>query len=359
MRSDAIIKVIRYLLFPVSVIYGLVVLLRNFLYNKKILRSATFNVPLICVGNLSVGGTGKTPMTEYLIRLLKKDYRVATLSRGYKRKTKGYLLAGKNSTARDIGDEPMQFYTSFPEIRVAVGEQRAEAIPALLDDAPETEIIILDDAFQHRPVNAGLNILLTEFGNLYVDDFFLPAGNLRDAKTSAQRAHIIIVTKCQPDLSLRQKENITGRLNPLPGQQVFFSHIAYNAPYHLFARDEKKKLSGSHVLLITGIANTGKLISYIQAHAGHVELLRYSDHHDFNYNDMLDLSNRFSSVAATDKIILTTEKDAVKLSNFKDILMGLPVYVLPIQHAFLFDEQSKFDATILNFVKKFSAKEVN
>ena len=200
------LKKFRYILLPFSVMYGFIIGLRNKLFDKNILRSASFNFPVICVGNLALGGTGKTPMTEYLIRLLMQKYKVATLSRGYKRKTKGFAIADDTTTAIDIGDEPMQLHKKFPGVTVAVAEERVVGIPQLLHAKPETRVIILDDAFQHREVRPGLNILLTEYQNLYTKDMILPAGNLRDVKSSSSRAHIIVVTKCPPNLNEEEKQ---------------------------------------------------------------------------------------------------------------------------------------------------------
>lgn len=216
------LKSFRSILFPLSVLYGSIISFRNWLYDKNLLKSSAFNFPIICVGNLAVGGTGKTPMVEYLITMLRENYKVATLSRGYKRKTMGFAIANENTTALDIGDEPMQFHKKFYDVTVAVAEERLVAIPQLLHAKPGTEVIILDDAFQHRQVRAGLNILLTEFKNLYSGDLILPAGNLRDVKSSSSRADIIIVTKCRPDLTEAEKEKVTAELNPLPKQEVLF-----------------------------------------------------------------------------------------------------------------------------------------
>src|SRR3954466_15061305 len=206
MNSNTIFaRSIRLLLLPFALLYGIVVAIRNWLFDKKILKSATFNFPLIGVGNLSVGGTGKSPMVEYLVELLQPHFKVATLSRGYKRKTKGYVLANERTTALEIGDEPMQFHVKFPGIAVAVGEERLDAVPQLLHDRPNLQAIVLDDAFQHRTIKAGLNILLTEYSNLFTYDVFLPTGDLRDARASYHRADIIIITKCPADLSIEKK----------------------------------------------------------------------------------------------------------------------------------------------------------
>ncbi len=233
MFSNFFLKSFRILLFPFSLLYWAGIAIRNKLFDKNIFKSSSFGLPLICVGNLSVGGTGKSPMVEYLVALLKKKYNVATLSRGYKRKTKGYTLANESTTALEIGDEPMQFHLKFPEVPVAVGEQRLVAIPQLLHDKPATEVIILDDAFQHRSVIAGLNILLTDYNNLFTRDFYLPTGDLRDLKSSYKRAEIIIVTKCKPDLSVEEKQKLVKEIKPQPHQQLFFTAIEYGEVYHI------------------------------------------------------------------------------------------------------------------------------
>jgi tetraacyldisaccharide 4'-kinase len=229
----------RLFLFPLAYLYGLIIYLRNLLYDRDIIGSVTFNLPIFCVGNLSVGGTGKSPMVEYLANLLKNEYAIATLSRGYKRRTSGYVLANERSTAIEIGDEPMQFHLSHPDIAVAVGEQRIEAIPQLLYDRPETQLIILDDAFQHREINPGFNIILTEYANLYSRDFYLPTGDLRDQKSSARRADIIVVTKCPAVVSDHERFMIMRELNPLPGQEIFFTTIEYNTPYHIVTKEKR------------------------------------------------------------------------------------------------------------------------
>jgi tetraacyldisaccharide 4'-kinase len=249
------LKSFRFILLPLSVLYGFIIWLRNKLYDINIFKSASFNFPIICVGNLAIGGTGKTPMVEYLIRLLKENYKTATMSRGYKRKTKGFAIADKNTTALDIGDEPMQFYKKFPDITVSVAEDRLASIPQLLHDKPATKVIILDDAFQHRQVKAGLNILLTEYRDLFTRDFILPAGNLRDIKASYKRADIIIVTKCKSHLTEEEKDKLTDEIKPLPHQKIFFTKIEYGSPYHLFNKNEKFLSPDTNILLICGIAN--------------------------------------------------------------------------------------------------------
>ncbi|MGH2552342.1 MAG: tetraacyldisaccharide 4'-kinase, partial [Chitinophagaceae bacterium] len=255
MFSNFFLKSFRILLLPFALLYWFGISIRNWLYDKKIFHSVSFGLPVICVGNLSAGGTGKSPMVEYLIEKLKDKYKVATLSRGYKRKTKGYTLASNHSTALEIGDEPMQFHLKFPDVPVAVGERRIEAIPQLLHDKPETKAIILDDAFQHRAIRAGLNILLTEYNNLFVHDFYLPTGDLRDLKKNYKRADIIVVTKCRDDLSESEKNKIIQEINLMPGQHIFFTRIEYGEAYHISTNITCSLDENMEVLLVTGIAN--------------------------------------------------------------------------------------------------------
>ena len=347
------LKNLRYILIPFSFIYGGIISLRNKLFDKNILRSATFDFPLICVGNLAAGGTGKTPMVEYLVKILQQKYKVATLSRGYKRKTKGFLIANEQTNAIDIGDEPMQIHQKFPEIIVAVAEERVMGIPQLLFEKPETEVIILDDAFQHRAVNAGLNILLTDYNRLYTKDFLLPAGNLRDIKSSSKRAGIIVVTKCKSDLNEKEKKSIIDELNPLPKQKVFFTKIKYEDPYHLFSRESFSLEKDLEVLLICGIANPKNMEEVLKLKVSSVQMLRYKDHYDFHSDDVKKLKEQFSKIQSGKKIILTTEKDAARLLKFEKEFEQFPVYVLPMAHEFLFGEESEFKKNIFDFVKSF------
>jgi tetraacyldisaccharide 4'-kinase len=353
MFSNWFLKSFRILLLPFSVIYWLVIKIRNWMYDKNIFRSTSFGLPLICVGNLSAGGTGKSPMVEYLVKNLKDKFRVATLSRGYKRKTKGYALADENATALDIGDEPMQFHLKFPDVPVAVGEERIEAIPQLLHDKPGTEVVILDDAFQHRSVKAGLNILLTDYNNLFTRDFFLPTGDLRDLKSGYKRAEVIVVTKCKPDLPVAEKNKIIKEINPLPGQQVFFTAIEYGELYNMISLEKRTITAKTEVLLISGIANPRPLKKYLEEKQESYQMISYSDHHIFTIDDLKEIKKRFDSIIAKDKIILTTEKDAVRLVKFASELNELPFYVLPIQPRFLFDGSASFNGIVSKFIKNF------
>ncbi|MEO8712197.1 MAG: tetraacyldisaccharide 4'-kinase [Parafilimonas sp.] len=343
----------RILLFPFSLLYGLVVIIRNFFYNKKIFHTATFNLPIICVGNLVMGGTGKSPMVEYLIELLQNKFRVATISRGYKRKTKGYALADENATALDIGDEPMQFHTKFPYVVVAVGEERVVAVPQLLHDKPDTEVVILDDAFQHRAITAGLNILLTVYNDLFIDDFFLPTGDLRDQKISAKRANIIVVTKCPPDLTADEKEKIIDQLSAYKVQHIFFTTIEYQTPYHIITKNKKPLSLKDEVLLVYGIANPQALKEYISDNTAEYAEISYSDHHIFSIDDLEDISKKFEKIESSNKLILTTEKDAVRFLKFKEELSNIPLYVLPLKSVFLFNEAEVFNKIIIDFIDGF------
>ena len=341
-------------MFPFSLIYGAFVWLRNWMFDHNILKSASFNFPIICVGNLATGGTGKTPMTEYLVETLRKDYKTATLSRGYKRKTKGFAIADRNTTAIDIGDEPMQFHQKFPDITVAVGEERLVAIPQLLHQQPETQVIILDDAFQHRSVKAGLNLLLTEYKNLYTRDLMLPAGDLRDVKTSRKRADMIIVTKCKSDLTDFEKNELINEISPLPRQQVYFTEIVYAPPYHLFNTAKKADIGiGSDILLLCGIANPKPLMEFLTKHVRSYDMIRYADHHIFTIDDLKEIKKHFEKMQSNNKIILTTEKDAVRLEKFKTELAEYPIYVIPIKHRFLFGKEIDFNKRVIDFVKSF------
>ncbi|MCZ2459936.1 MAG: tetraacyldisaccharide 4'-kinase [Chitinophagales bacterium] len=352
MLSGFFLRSFRILLLPFALIYWLVVFIRNWMYDKKIFNSVSFALPVICIGNLSTGGTGKSPMTEYLLTLLKDHFKVASLSRGYKRRTTGYALANGDSTALEIGDEPMQFHLKFPRISIAVGERRVEAIPQLLHDKPDTQVIILDDAFQHRAIKAGLNILLTDHNNLFTRDFYLPTGDLRDLRSGYKRADIIVVTKCKPDLTMEEKERISGEIKPLQHQQVFFTAIEYGTPYHIITK-ENTELTGKDILLISGIANPASLKKFVESNSAYYEAMLFPDHHIFTIDDWHDIKRRFEKNTAKNKIMLSTEKDAVRLIKFKNELRENPFYVIPVRHRFLFNEGDHFNSTIINFIRDF------
>lgn len=338
-------KILRFLLLPVVPMYWLVVSIRNSLYDLGVLHSHSYDFPVICVGNLSTGGTGKTPTIEYLVRLLKSDYSVATLSRGYGRNTNGFLIADEKSTARTIGDEPYQIYTKFKEhITVAVDEQRREGIKKLKAKMDDLDIVLLDDAFQHRAVKAGLNILLTSYDKLYVNDFCLPTGNLRESASGAKRAQIIIVTKCPKDISKEEQSKIRALLNSKASQSVYFSYIDYSST--LISRDETIDISALHsrpFTLVTGIANPKPLEAHLEKITQEFTHRAFKDHHNFSDKEIADLS--------TKDIILTTEKDYVRLKDKLNTQTKL--FYIPIEMKFV-EESDFFDSEILNFVRKFN-----
>ncbi len=351
--NTIVYKSFRILLFPISVVYGAVVVIRNWLYDKNILTSASFNFPLICIGNIAAGGTGKSPMVEYILTLLHQQYKVATVSRGYKRKTKGYVLADEKTTALDIGDEPMQFHIKYPEVPVAVGEERLVAIPQLLHDHPNLDVIILDDAFQHRSIKPGMNIILTEYNDLYVHDYFLPTGDLRDNRAAAKRADIIIVTKCPQNLGVQEAEKIKNQLHILEHQQLFFCSMHYGIPYHITRQTTYPLQQQEEILLVCGIANPKPLKHYLQEQVHTYYQKTYSDHHIFLIDDLEDIKKRLSQMQASEKRIITTEKDRVRLLKFNEALNELPIYVLPVNHEFLFGASLAFDTSIIQFIAQY------
>ena len=346
----------RLLLFPLALLYGLGVRLRNLAYDKGWLHSQTFNIPMVCIGNLAVGGTGKSPLTEHLIGILTQKYRTAALSRGYKRRTRGYVLAGPGTTSLEIGDEPMQLHLKHPDIPVAVGESRAEALPQLLFDRPDTEVIVLDDAFQHRSVKPGLNILLTDRNNLYTRDFLLPTGDLRDQSSSARRADIVIVTKCPGSMTEKEAAAVRNELDLQEGQDLFFTTIVQGRPRHIVTGETRDLERETEVLLFTGIANPKPLKAYLQEMVHSYEEIRFSDHHHFNIDDVKGIQRRFESLKAKDRVILTTEKDAVRLSRFASELLDKPVFSIPMRIEFLFEGGGRFQDRIFNFIDTFPSR---
>lgn len=331
---------LRKILFPFAILYGLVTSIRNFLFDNGILKSYTFDLPIIAVGNLSVGGTGKTPQIEYLIRLLSDSYKVATLSRGYKRKSKGFILADAASNAEILGDEPFQFYQKFAEIQVAVDADRKNGIEQLLSQKPRPEVILLDDAFQHRKVKAGFYIMLTSFGDLYSDDFMLPTGNLRECRSGAKRANAIIVTKCPPRLSLEEQDEIRSKLKIARNQELYFTTIVYDDC--IYSENQTVKVSEireKDKVLLAGIAKPEPFFDFLKNK--NEECLTYPDHHHFTEKDILDLKNK-----SINKIIVTTEKDYVRL---KGSVPSERLFYLPIKIQFLGGGDA-FKKTIFNYV---------
>jgi len=333
-------NLLRKILFPFAILYGFITSIRNFLFDKGILKSYSFDIPIIAVGNLSVGGTGKTPQIEYLIRLLSPKYKVATLSRGYKRQSKGFVLADSASNAEILGDEPFQFYEKFSNIQVAVDADRKNGIEQLLSQTNKPEIILLDDAFQHRKVKAGFYILLTSYGDLYSDDYILPTGNLRESQCGAKRADVIIVTKCPATLSLDEQNKIKSNLQLESNQELYFSFINYDEL--VYSEDKTMKVSeirNVDKLLLAGIAKPNPFFAYLQS--GNDEKLVFPDHHHFTENDINTIKNK-----SQNKIIITTEKDYVRLRNQN---LKTPLFYLPIRCSFI-SASDNFDKTITNYV---------
>lgn len=348
---------VRMLLAPLSLLYGLGVGLNNFFYRIGLLKSMSFNVPVVSVGNLSVGGAGKTPHIEYLVRSLREFIDVATLSRGYKRKTRGFQVVQPGLDALQVGDEPMQFKRKFPDVLVAVAEDRAFAIPQIMMEQPSTQLILLDDAFQHRAVQPGLNVLLTEYDRPFTRDWLLPAGRLREWRSAYHRADVIVVSKCPPDLSEADAQRLRNEINPLPSQQIFFSYYEYQTPYYLFDPRYKLRFTPElEVLLISAIANTDYLLQYLRSQTGEVRPLEYEDHHYFSKYDIADLQRNFERMDAAAKVIVTTEKDATRLELHRDFLLEnrLPIFVLPVEVKFHFDQGPAFDQVVKDYLLNFT-----
>ncbi|MEN8138821.1 MAG: tetraacyldisaccharide 4'-kinase [Bacteroidota bacterium] len=344
-------NIIRFILLPFSVLYGLITYLRNKFYDFGWFKSTEFDLPVVAVGNLSAGGTGKTPHIEYLIRLLNDKYHLATLSRGYGRKTKGYFIADKFTNASDIGDEPMQFHQKFESVSVAVDANRVEGITKLMDENEKPEVILLDDAFQHRRVKPGLQILLTPYNDLFSDDWMLPTGRLREYSNGSKRADVVVVTKCPDKVSNKKVVELHKKLNIGSHQELFFSKIVYSDV--AFGWDkvfEYDTLIKYKVLLVTGIANPDPLIKHLKSYDIIFKHLKFADHHDFTKTDVFEIESEFTNLGSGKKVILTTEKDYVRLNAtgiHKSNLMYLPISV-----DFLNGDKANFDKKIRAYVKK-------
>jgi len=344
------------LLFPfawlLAQVYGGVVRLRHWLYDNKILPTRNFDLPIICVGNLSTGGTGKTPTVLYLLNLL-RGQRVATLSRGYKRKTKGFLIAGSQSGPNELGDEPYLFHQQFPEAIVSVGEDRCAAVDQLLQlkDPPDT--ILLDDGFQHRRIKPDFSIILTDYNRPFSRDHLLPAGQLRDIRKAAKRAQMIVVTKCPVGLTKTDKEKLTCELQKYGPKIVLFSYIRYQKPLSLIDGSLADLSGPLQVLLLHGIASAGPLRDYVCQLDPDFKEIAYEDHHDYTVTDIQKIKKAFQQLAPGRRIILTTEKDSVKLGQLIHLMDALPIYILPIKLEFLFQGAGIFNERILAFIQNF------
>ncbi|MFL2643609.1 MAG: tetraacyldisaccharide 4'-kinase [Flavobacteriales bacterium] len=331
-------KLIKKILFwKLSIQFSLVTSIRNFIYNIGVIKSRQFNLPIISVGNLVLGGSGKTPTIEYLIRLLSKNYKIAVLSRGYGRKSKGFIIADSNSDTNLIGDEPMQYYRKFKNIIVSVDSNRVRGVNKLIKLNSKPEIILLDDAYQHRRVKPGMSILLTKFNDLYSDDNIFPLGNLRESKSNANRADIIIVTKCDKNISKDQKRHIIQKLNIGDNQKIYFSSIKYSKM--LYDKESSKLLSefkNIKFTLVTGIANSSHMVNYLKDNGFNFNHLSFKDHHNYSDSDISNINNN--------EIVITTEKDYVKLYS----RVTTKLFYLPIE--FLIHNEGEFNNQILNSI---------
>lgn len=343
----------RILMSPFALIYGGIVKMRQLSYQLQLLRSSRFDVPTIVVGNLSTGGVGKSPHIEYLIRLLEPYINVAVLSRGYKRKTEGFRLVQPENTALEVGDEPLQFKRKYPSVPVAVGERRAYAIPQMLYQHPDIQTVLLDDAFQHLAVRPYMNVLVTEYSRPYTRDYILPMGNLREGRSGAERADIIVVSKCPTDMQVDEKQQFIKEINPHSQQKVFFSYYDYATPYHIldpsvFLLNDNALDAETEVLLVTGIARVDYLVEHLSHRVKAVTTLSFEDHRIFSNYDVAHVKTLFDQMTGRKKVILTTEKDATRLELHKAYIVEnqLNIYAIPIEVKFLFDEQATFDNEI-------------
>jgi tetraacyldisaccharide 4'-kinase len=345
--------------YPFSLLYGLVTGVRNWLFDQEILKSTAFQIPVICVGNLSVGGTGKTPHTEFVIRSLQDEWQTAMLSRGYKRVTKGFNLADESSNSQTIGDEPYQIFKKFPNIKVAVDEKRVHGVRKLIESFPVLQLVVLDDAYQHRHIHAGLSILLTDFSNLYTRDLMLPAGTLREWKNGSKRADIIVVTKCPADLKPIDMRIIETEIKPETNQLLFFSTYIYDEIISVFPAFETEswtfeKINGAKpdVLLIAGIVSPEPIVEQIKKYTNEVETLFFEDHHTFQSKDYSMIKSKFDALKSEEKIILMTEKDASRIvsdTNFPESLKSR-TFAIPIRVQILNKQETLFIQKIKNYV---------
>ena len=340
----ALLKII---LYPFSILYKGITSVRNYLYDKGIFKSTEFDIPVVGVGNLAVGGTGKTPMVEYLVEMLKDELRIATLSRGYGRKTRGFRMAGEQDSAQTIGDEPFQLYKKFKEnIFVSVGEERVLAIPRLLYSQPATQVVILDDAFQHRAIRPSLQILITSYAKPFYNDLEMPSGTLRESRRGARRADVVVVTKCPPGMRQKEMDVVRNKILSYAGaKKVFFSKLSYDEPVWM-AGDKPEKITG--VVLVTGIADDKPLVKEVAEKYNLVKHYSFSDHHSYRNYD-IEKIGRFIAGKTPGAIVMTTEKDAVKINPLLE-KATFPLYVLPVKMEFL-NNKDIFEEIVRRAVK--------
>lgn len=349
------------ILWPLSLLYRLIVSVRNMLFDSGILKSQKFDIPVISVGNISVGGTGKTPHIEYLTRLLSKSFRLAVLSRGYKRKTKGFVIAKESSTVEMVGDEPLQIKRKFPKVTVAVDANRRNGISKLLEAGQAGEkpyqAILLDDAYQHRYVLPGLSILLIDYNNPIDEDYMLPSGNLREPESSKHRANFIIISKCPDHLKPIDCRLMSKRFKTFPHQTLFFTTLRYSEPHAVFfnSRLFESISSTTYALMVTGIAKPYLFEKHVNSIVNNSELLQFPDHHMFTKKDFEKILMRFRKIDHSDKVILTTEKDAIRLRDNKEIIpeeLKPILYYIPVQVDFLYNGKDEFEKKVIEYVKQ-------
>jgi tetraacyldisaccharide 4'-kinase len=348
-------KLRHFLLAPLAFCYGILMAIRNLLFDFGLLRSVEFDKPVISVGNLSFGGTGKTPHIEYLIRLLSPAHFVATLSRGYGRKSDGFIIASKRSNVKYIGDEPLQFAKKFEAVKVAVDEKRARGVSLLLQKYPKLDVILLDDAFQHRYVKPGLSILLTDYHQPYTEDMVLPSGTLREFKSGARRADVIVVTKTPKIFSPITRRRFLEDIRPLPHQKVLFSYIRYGnpvAPFDNALHDYPARVNS--ILLFDGIANDMPLREHLERMCTDLEVIKFADHHMYSEKDLLMIRKRFDDLPTQKKVMITTEKDFMRLKNpsFGNLLKNWPLFYIPIEIEFHGDDKESFENEVFKYVAK-------
>ena len=347
-----IFAIMRFLLFPFYLVYGLIVSMRNLLFDWQILKSKTYNIPIICVGNISVGGTGKTPHVEYLINLL-YDKEITILSRGYGRVSKEKKIVKIDSNYLDVGDEPLQIKQKFPQTNVIVSNNRRRGIEEILKKYPSTDLVLMDDGFQHRWVDTGLNIILNNYSRPIYSDYLIPIGRLRESKSSIKRANIIITTKC-PDINEKEKNYISNKLNLSQKQKIFFSSVKYGKFREIFSNKIFDNIHGYNILLVTSIANAEDLKIFLKSNQNLVTHLSFPDHHKYSNSDIEDILIKFNSFNSDKNIILTTEKDKVKLVNFKDNFKGNKIYFIPIE--INIQDFEKFNNEIIQYVTEHKRK---
>ncbi|MGY8954912.1 MAG: tetraacyldisaccharide 4'-kinase [Flavobacteriales bacterium] len=340
----------RYLLFPFSFIYGSITAMRNLLFDYGIFKSQSYTIPIICIGNLSVGGTGKTPHTQYLLDLLKNNYKVAVLSRGYGRKNSNLQFVEITSNAFEVGDEPLQLKQNNPECLVVVEKNRNKGVKKILNDFPETEVILLDDGYQHRWIKAGFNILITPFSSPYYKDYLMPVGKLRESKKGVSRANAVIFSKTPENTNPTLKKGMLERLHLFAHQEAYFSGIEYHRFKCINNNTELEENNPYSITLVSGIANTNPLIKYLEEKGHSINHLKYSDHHNYSSNDIETILAEYNADKSTKKLILTTEKDATKLKQFLPHFKDVNFYYIPIE--IKIEQSEKFKKQILDYVEK-------